>query len=148
MHLSENYLASFGSVCVVKVAALCSLPMGPEVLGYNSGSGTWENIQRTLQLFDSPNATLVSLVSAVFLFVSDRLLLPSVVSHPAGVCAFDAKFTGSGKGYSLFGKDGLIMKTHEYLEVSWFDLMQELCSSIRRRSAKTSWIKASGGLKV
>ena len=55
--------------------------------------------------------------------------LPSVVSHPACVCdegfvpLMCAELTGSGKGHSLFGKDGLIVKTHEYLEVSWFDLM-------------------------
>ena len=73
-----------------------------------------------------------------------------MVSHPS--CGFDegfvplkrAKLTGSGKGHSLFGKDGLIVKTHEYLEVSWFDLMQELCFCIRGGGVKTSWFKDSG----
>lgn len=114
--------------------------------------------QWTLQLFDSPNATLVSLVSAPFLFVSDRLLvtfsrLSSLLRLWWRVCALwplmCAELTGSGKGHSLFGKDGLIVKTHEYLEVSWFDLMQELCFDIRRGGAKTSWFKDLGwGLKV
>ncbi|CAL1128058.1 unnamed protein product [Cladocopium goreaui] len=34
---------------------------------------------------------------------------------------------GSGKGHSLFGKDGLIMKTHEYLEAELAKISATLC---------------------
>ena len=49
--------------------------MGRQVLDTTAGVEHGRTSQWTLQLFDSPNATLVSLVSAPFLFVSDRLLV-------------------------------------------------------------------------